>query len=148
MWHANANANANKLTTTFPTDRNTTLPHPSADTSPNATIIAPDIVARRHSRSRSFLRSHSHSHKQTKSQDIPNGTITTLAVDPSKMYEGIEYADGSKEGVSPTGSKEAGSPDGNVVVGSGGSEMERDETGYAPGGRKKGILRKKVLHKV
>lgn len=77
-------------------------------------------------------------------------------IDPNKMYEGIEYEDGSKEtrGVSKVGSggvvNALGSLSGSETGGkeSMSSEGERDETGYAPGERKKGILRKRMLHKV
>lgn len=76
------------------------------------------------------------------------------------MYEGIEYADGSKESsgganrsgnagvVNALGNLSAGESSEGGGKGSMSSEGERDEAGYAPGERKKGVLRKRTLHKV
>ncbi|RDL37686.1 uncharacterized protein BP5553_05119 [Venustampulla echinocandica] len=81
-------------------DRNTTLPHPDADTSPNATIEAKDIPpVRVHSRHRLFLGRH-----QSKTRSHGG----TLNVQPMGLYDNIQYADGSVEEI---GLMEEKSPD-------------------------------------
>ena len=74
-------------------DRNTTLPHPEADTSKNARIEAPDNnLARTHTKS-SFL------HRRHHSQETSKGSIT---IDQTRdfavgRHENDHHADGSKE---------------------------------------------------
>jgi len=126
-------------------DRNTTLPHPDADTSPNASIEAPDVdLTRTHSR-RSFL----HSRHQSKN------SFGKIDLKQSGFYDNIQYADGSREGANTMAldgntSKKDSSVDalsqtnGEVA----GVVESRDEQGYKDGERKKGILRKLNLHKV
>jgi hypothetical protein len=126
-------------------DRNTTLPHPDADTSPNATIEAPDVdLARTQSRS-SFL----HRRHQSK-VSFSKGYIKD-----SGLYDNIQYADGTQEARN-TRALEAKSPKrGNSVDplaqengGVDGVLETRDGQGYIEGERKKGVLRKLNLHKV
>jgi hypothetical protein len=69
------------------TDRNTTLRHPEADTSPNPTIEAPDIVFSPTHPRRSFLRHHSH--RSTNSGTLP--------IEQDRLYDNIQYADGTRE---------------------------------------------------
>lgn len=69
----------------FP-DRNTTLPHPDADTSPNASIEARDVDPAR-TRARYSL------HYDRNS----NGSNGKVIVDTSHLYDNIQYADGTKE---------------------------------------------------
>lgn len=67
-------------------DRNTTLPHPDADTSPGATIESADIdLVRTHSRLSFRGRHRSGKH-------IKNSLVV-----PEDLYKNIQYADGSKE---------------------------------------------------
>ncbi|PQE09753.1 hypothetical protein CJF32_00000374 [Rutstroemia sp. NJR-2017a WRK4] len=123
-------------------DRNTTLPHPEADTSKNATIESTDLDLHRTRSRLSMLRHHS-KHKGS-----------TLTV-PS--HDNVQYTDGSHE-VRDFAmiQKEAGIRDDlddprmdppktvEEYV-----EMEdRDDQGYRAGERKKGVLRKMNLHKV
>ena len=56
-------------------DRNTTLPHPDADTSKNATIEAQDVpLERTHSR-RSFLHKHGRHHSGKSGKITPEETV-------------------------------------------------------------------------
>ncbi|KAH7348309.1 hypothetical protein BKA65DRAFT_258119 [Rhexocercosporidium sp. MPI-PUGE-AT-0058] len=113
-------------------DRNTTLPHPEADTSPNATIEAPDAnPTRPHSR-RSFLGRH-HSHQKSSSflpKDLEN----------SGLYDNIQYADGSREEKSTkelqSDESGKGSSDGSSFDGS----SEKGGRRYSDGERKRGIF--------
>ncbi|KAL5322191.1 hypothetical protein ACEPPN_010161 [Leptodophora sp. 'Broadleaf-Isolate-01'] len=115
-------------------DRNTTLPHPEADTSPNATIEAPDIdMTRTHSR-RSFLSRHS-SHQK-------NSSFHPKDLEKSGLYDNIQYADGSREEKSM---KELqgedsgkGSSDGSSLNGS----FDKDGRRYSDGERKRGLFAK------
>lgn len=141
------------------TERNTTLPHPEADTSKNATIEAADIpLARTHSRGRGFLHRH-HSHVTNKGK-----------IDPSEtgVYDGVHYVNGSKEMLNGAkivvkeseamnGVTSNGVANGVVEDGRKGEsseeealrlEKEKDEQDYPEGERKKGVLRKLHMHKV
>jgi len=139
-------------------DRNTTLPHPEADTTPGATIEAPDIaLSRTRSRHSIHLPGRGHSRKSSK---IGNGTMATMSTMASpngsvmdvngSLYGNIEYADGTKERSSVDGIGGREEPgDGEENLGQDGVNGEkRDEQGYKEGERKKGVLRKLQLHKV
>ena len=65
-------------------ERNTTLPYPTADTSPTASIEAADVPLNRTSSRLRFHRKHS---KATSKGQI----------DPDQMYDNITYEDGSVE---------------------------------------------------
>jgi len=74
-------------------DRNTTLPHPEADTSQNACIEAPKIdLAHKHG-TLSFLHGRHHS------QDTSNASITVKAGGGSGVGQGstVKCVDGRKE---------------------------------------------------
>lgn len=123
-------------------DRNTTLTHPDADTSKNATIEAGDLELTHSNSKRRFLHSRHHSHK----------SITKGRLDPAE-YESVQNADATKE-------VNGRATNGHVANGAANErgesseeetlriERERDEQGYSEGERKKGILRKLHLHKV
>ncbi|CZR68373.1 uncharacterized protein PAC_18272 [Phialocephala subalpina] len=131
----------------FSEDRNTTLPHPDADTSPNATIEAPDDLTRTHSRS-SFLhrngRHHSGHHLFGRHDSL------------DKMYANITYADDDAckdhpEGPGPGDVDGKGEGNGLGVNGvaesrpqSQGSQGSQGEKG---GEKKKGILKKLAVRK-
>jgi hypothetical protein len=127
------------------TDRNTTLPHPDADTSPNASIEAPDVdLARTHSRN-SFLHRRHHS----------KNSFGKLDMKDSGLYDNIQYADGTRETANTRALDANSSTRGNSVdppsQANGdilGDVQNRDEQGYTDGERKKGVLRKLQLHKV
>jgi hypothetical protein len=68
-------------------DRNTTLPHPDADTSLNATIEADDLVLVK-------TRSRSGFHRHRNSKVNSSGKISP---EDSGLYNNIQYADGSRE---------------------------------------------------
>lgn len=111
-------------------DRNTTLPHPDADTSPNASIEAPDVdLARTHTR-RSFLGRHS-SHQKASS-------FNPKDLEKSGLYDSIEYADGSREERHQGEESGKGSSDGSSLDGS----YEKGGRRFSDGERKKGILAK------
>jgi len=139
----------------FCLDRNTTLTHPDADTSPNATIEAADVDLSRVRSRRKFLRHYSHKSSFHK-------TTSSLITDPNNMYDIKEYTNSLKElGGRKTVEKEAeqreslavspltqASPrDGTPSLSDGStrsSEDEimsvkeaRDEQGYRDGERKK-----------
>jgi len=139
-------------------DRNTTLPHPEADTTPNATIEAPDIaLSRTRSRHSIHLPGRGHSRKSSKigngtmsTLGSPNGSVMDVSGGMGSLYGNIEYADGTKErgsadGVGGEGRKEGGED--NLGL-DGIDGQKRDEQGYKDGERKKGVLRKLQLHKV
>ncbi|KAF4628680.1 hypothetical protein G7Y89_g9470 [Cudoniella acicularis] len=63
---------------------NTTLPHPDADTSKNATIVAEDIAPVRTHMRRSFLGRHH-----------PKVTSGSLTAEECGMYDNIQYANSS-----------------------------------------------------
>jgi hypothetical protein len=114
------------------TDRNTTLRHPDADTSPNASIEAPDFnVVRTHPR-RSFLHG-----RHSQSRQISKFDSGVSLEKTAGLYDNIQYADGSKEDRS---SKEIEK-----------EVKERDDLVDAPAStilmEKKGILKKLNLHK-
>lgn len=126
-------------------DRNTTLPHPDADTSPNASIEAPDVnLTRTHSRN-SFLHRRHHSKNAFGKVDMKN----------SGLDDNIQYADGTRE-ITNTKALDAMSPkrgdsvdpssqgNGDVL----GKVKNRDEEGYIDGKREKGVLSKSHLYKV
>lgn len=142
-------------------DRNTTLTHPDADTSKNATIEAGDLELTRSNSRRRFLHSRHYSQKG----------ITKGRLDPAE-YESTQYVDGMKEvnghqtngvlkpsektnGVVPAINGHATAPVTNGAAKEGESseeemmrtEKERDEQGYSEGERKKGVLRKLHLHR-
>lgn len=140
-------AGGSKKNTGFPEpfseDRNTTLTHPDADTSPNATIEAPALdLTRTHSRS-SFLhrngRHHSGHHLFGRHESL------------EKMYANIMYADdeagcnGYPEGHEPgdvDGEKtEPNSVDGMV------ESRPQSSQGEKGGEKKKGILKKLAVRK-
>lgn len=83
-------------------ERNTTLAHPDADTSPNATIEASDFdLVRTHSR-----RSLRHGRQRNANHHILRHPLnrsknsvgaTSIGSDLSGLYDNIQYADGSKE---------------------------------------------------
>jgi hypothetical protein len=86
---------------TVPTDRNTTWCHPDADTSPNATIEAPENFARTQSKhSLRHGRSHNstgHSFRHPLNRNKPSTGTTSIGSDLGSMYDSIQYADGSVE---------------------------------------------------
>jgi hypothetical protein len=137
-------------------DRNTTLPHPSADTSKNATIEAGDLeLTRTRSKSR-FL--HSRHHRSVSGKIVPEERPMGFPGEEKKRDEVIESADGSKEKGGANG-VDNDLVNGGVVNGEVKKEAEkneeelrlekkRDEQGYGDGERKKGVLRKLNLHKV
>jgi hypothetical protein len=152
-----------KLTAHTPTDANTTLRHPDADTSQNASIEEKDIsLSKTHSRHSSFQFAHSFSsrHKTTLSRGI---------IDPTTLdglYDNVQYADGTKERKSVEElTREAKAENGNGVMGAvaeapsavrmgemEGQRMENGEKGrdsqeHLEGERKRGMLRKLHLHK-
>jgi len=124
----------------FSEDRNTTLPHPDADTSKNATLEAEDVPPRR-SRSRHlsfFGRHHSHHsrHKSNAEEDCvaPEHTATNGT-------EGEHHTTVAGKDVE------------DVINGSAvekplqNGAVNRDDQGYRDGERKKGLLHKANLHK-
>lgn len=149
-------------------DRNTTLPHPDADTGPNPVIESAELV---HARSHSIR--NSISHKRFHHSRKGSGA----AKDPMEELDGdIQYEDGGSvvlgasnfeaargtpteesedekqepqvetRTVSVMGGEDAGAhekEDGELTI-----EELRDEQGYREGERKKGVLRKIGLHKV
>jgi len=128
-------------------DRNTTLPHPDADTSPNATIEAPDDDLTRTSSHRSFL--HGRHHSQNKAS-ISKGDLKE-----SGLYDNIQYVDRSREDMSvkATGGGALKKDNAADPLTRENEELDevsetRDEQGYREGERKKGVLRKLNLHKV
>jgi hypothetical protein len=118
-------------------DRNTTLPHPDADTSPNATMEAPDLNLVRTRSRRSFLHGrHSHSRKNSK---FDSGVSLEKT---AGLYDNIQYAGGSIEDRSAKEiEKEVNGKVG--LVDAPASPGLTDE-----GEKKKGVLRKLNLHKV
>lgn len=132
-------------------DRNTTLPHPDADTSKNACISGPDIpLQRTHVRNRSFLSRH---HAGNGHHNLCHKTDGTISVEDSGLYDNITYADGSEETRNSKDTEQSSARSDDVVK-DGEQEVsnwldhERDEQGYRTGERKKGVLRKLGLHKV
>jgi hypothetical protein len=119
------------------TDRNTTLHHPDADTSPNATMEAPDLNLVRTRSRRSFLHGrHSHSRKNSK---FDSGVSLEKT---AGLYDNIQYADGSTEDRSAKEiEKEVNEKDDFVDASTSPSLTDEGE-------KKKGVLRKLNLHKV
>merc|ERR1711964_691753 len=111
-------------------DRNTTLPHPEADTSPNASIEAPDVDLARTNTRRSFLGRHS-SHQKASS-------FHPKDLEKSGLYDSIEYADGSREERHQCEESGKGSSDGSSLDGS----YEKGGRKFSDVERKKGILAK------
>jgi len=109
-------------------DRNTTLPHPDADTSPGATIESADIDLVR-TRSRISFRGRHRSGKNNK------GAIVV----PEDLHTNIHYADGSKETNDfATIEKEAGAREDILEP-----PVVKEEVGESEKGeQKKGILGK------
>lgn len=132
-------------------ERNTTLPHPDADTSIGAVIEGPEIaLSRSHSLKMSFL-SHRSKHGNASGKINPADLVK---VEDAGLYDNIQYADGTKEKRSmETLEHEAEKK--SVVVDAPETDSDgevppfqgRDDQGYKDGGRKKGILRQKILHK-
>ncbi|KAB8288488.1 hypothetical protein EYC80_010153 [Monilinia laxa] len=118
-------------------DRNTTLPHPEADTSPYATLESSEFdLYRSHSRL-SIRRLHS-KHKGSH-LNIP-------------LYENMGQADGSHGGsemklVEKDVEQQGDLADPPKTVEEFVDMEDRDDQGYRPGERKKGVLRKLTLHK-
>jgi len=112
-------------------DRNTTLPHPEADTSPYASLESKEVdIYRTHSRL-SFKRHHS-KHK-----------VSTLG---TPLYE---HAEDSREHMTIEEHAENGDDlmDPPKTVEEYVEMEDRDDQGYKQGERKKGVLRKLNLHK-
>lgn len=124
---------------------NTTLPHPDADTSKNATIEAEDIAPVRTHIRRSFLGRH----------HFKNSNHGKLTAEEMAMYDNVEYADGLKEEHAlkvERASPEAGrqveqkpSTSQDTLVNVGKEEEESDNSSI--GEKKRGVLRKLHLHK-
>jgi len=120
----------------FNNDRNTTLPHPDADTSPNATLEAPNIALSKINSRHSLFhhgRHHSHGKNDGKKEDL----------EKDGLYADSIYADGTKDDKSIITTTENAD-----TIDLGSTKEERDEQGYRPGERKTGVLRKLALHKV
>jgi hypothetical protein len=146
-------------------DRNTTLPHPDADTSPNATIEAPDDLTRIHSRN-SFL------HRR------PHSKNSFGKIDPMKgLYDNLKYADRiqeventkalavkllSTESPANGASQQNGVIDGGIDerpangYGNGAASApvngytkghKRAESGYSNGEKKKSLFKRLSLHR-
>ena len=151
-------------TLTAPTaaDANTTLRHPDADTSQNASIEEKDIsLAKTHSRHSSFqfARSFSSRHKTV----LSRGTIDPTTLDG--LYDNVQCANGTKERKSvdelTRDSKEehesglelvAEVPSAVRIGETEGLRMEngekrRDSQDHSEGERKRGLLRKLHLQK-
>jgi len=176
-----AHSGANK-DTGFPEplspDRNTTLPHPDADTSENATIEAPDIaLSHTHSR-RSFLSRHhsgytkpSHGHKdsgisvglnspvyETTDEKEKLSPVETAEKRENGVHIPVRASSLGKEEVSPKSSIPKQTYEGEARTSEGSRtssedevlrlKEERDAQGYREGERRKGVLRKLHLHKV
>lgn len=118
-------------------DRNTTLPHPEADTSPYATLESTEVdIYRSHSRL-SIRRLHSrhkgshlsvplYENDEYTSGNHDRGDMKTIEKDVEKQNDLVDPPKTVEEFV----------------------EMEdRDDQGYRPGERRKGVLRKFNLHK-
>jgi len=132
---------------------NTTLPHPSADTSPNACIESADVpISRTHTRHSSFQLPRIGSGRPKAKGPLASGLISPT----DGLPDGIPWVDGSTEqkgleeltlgATAATGQHygeghEEESEDQRA-------ERERDEQGHREGERKKGLLRKLHLHKV
>ncbi|QSZ36864.1 hypothetical protein DSL72_006747 [Monilinia vaccinii-corymbosi] len=118
-------------------DRNTTLPHPEADTSPYATLESSEFdLYRSHSRL-SIRRRHSK----------PKGSHLNVPI-----YEDVGDTDGSQEHggmktIDNDVEKRGDLADPPKTVEEYVVEMGRDDQGYRPGERKKSVLRKLTLHK-
>ncbi|KAJ5041331.1 uncharacterized protein L3040_005876 [Drepanopeziza brunnea f. sp. 'multigermtubi'] len=86
--------NSRRRDTGFPEplseDRNTTLPHPDADTSPNATIESTDVIHKHTHIPRSFL--HHGGHRSQSS------AFTRKNTSGSGLNNAMEYAEGNPEG--------------------------------------------------
>lgn len=130
--------------------RNTTLPHPSADTSPSASIESADVsITRTHSRHSSF-----HLPRIGSSRHRPRASVSGPLID--SLQDRIQHTDEGKE--KGVGELAEGNMNGAVLDAEKVEETEnhrldrierRDEQGYGEGHeRKKGILRKLQLHKV
>lgn len=105
-------------------ERNTTLRHPEADTSPFATLESTELdIHRSHSRL-SLRRLHS-KHK---------GSLLSIP-----LHEEVEYTDETEKDAKQTDSDKTAEEY---------SEMEgKDDQGYRSGERKKGMLQKLSLHR-
>jgi len=154
--------------TDFIIDRNTTLPHPDADTSPNATIEAQDLdLTRTHSRSSFFHRRH-----QSKNSFGKIGVMKE-----GGLYNNMQYADSTRE-VENARSLEVKSPttetpnnevstQNGAVNGAAEEKLadgysnedknqpangytnghKRTESGYSNGDKKKSLFRRLSLHR-
>ncbi|KAH6666674.1 hypothetical protein B0J14DRAFT_449207, partial [Halenospora varia] len=119
---------------------NTTLPHPDADTSKNATIEAEDIAPVRTHTHRSFLGRHH-------SKNTNHGKLTAEEI---AIYDNIQYADGTTEEHAPN--LERASPEAERKLGqkpstsqdtlvNAGRECEESDNSSI-GEKKRGVLRK------
>lgn len=125
-------------------DRNTTLPHPDADTSKNATIEGADVpLSKVHSRR--SLRGHGRNHSSR------SGKITA---EEGLRYDNIQYADGSKESTGESKQDSAAKfvdapADGEVKQEQtlDGAKEGRGEEDAHEAERKKGLLKKLHMQK-
>jgi hypothetical protein len=135
----------------LPPDSNTTLPHPSADTSPNACIESADVpVSRTHTRHSSFQLP-----RIGGSRPKARGPLASGLISPADgLPNGIPWADGNNDqkgldelaqsAALTTGQLERRAEEEE----SGDQRAGRDhgEEGHREGERKKGLLRKLHLH--
>jgi len=124
-------------------DRNTTLPHPDADTSPNASIEAPDIALSKTRSRHSFLGRH-HSHKISKDSGISMGGEVERDGE-QRLKEGRNGEQQPEQGRNSEASASSGLSSEDEILR---LKEIRDSQGYREGERKKGVLRKLKLHKV
>ncbi|KFY08897.1 hypothetical protein V492_05811 [Pseudogymnoascus sp. VKM F-4246] len=110
-----------------PPERNTTLPHPDANLSPDACIESSDIpLARSHSRLRFS------SNRRVSSKGF---------IDPNQVYENIHYVDstvGPKPG-SSSSSKDSSSPSLDIEVG---FKLRRRSSGETDSSERDGRMKK------
>lgn len=119
-------------------DRNTTLPHPEADTSPFATLESTEVdIYRSHSRL-SIRRLHSR-HK---------GSHLSVPLYESNEYTNGNHVHGDMKTIEKDVEKQNDLIDPPKTVEEFVEMEDRDDQGYRPGDRRKGVLRKLNLHKV
>ncbi|KAF7898056.1 hypothetical protein BTUL_0026g00780 [Botrytis tulipae] len=119
-------------------DRNTTLPHPEADTSPFATLESTEVdIYRSHSRL-SIRRLHSR-HK---------GSHLSVPLYESNEYTNGNHVHGDMKTIEKDVEKQNDLVDPPKTVEEFVEMEDRDDQGYRPGDRRKGVLRKLNLHKV
>jgi len=142
---AEAQRGAHKQYTGFPEplspDRNTTLPHPDADTSGNAAIGADDVpLTRTHSR----IRSMSSLHRHNRSVSTNSGIVSSPTVDGA-LVNGVAVA-GSNGHKEVDGRKDSGLGEGNMDGHDGRSVLEETNEhghkhGHKHGAWKKGLFK-------